>query len=162
MGHAVLLTGPERRRRWSFQDRAQILAEAFAPGAVVYAVARRFGVSTGLIYSWRRQVLAQGATPRLSRPSSLAFSTNGDAAEPGYVCRLPEWGEGDDWRRCAIRAGGGGHASTQMIPISSGVRVWIASGHCDMRKGGLALLVQEGLGRDPFLCIGRDYVAEPP
>lgn len=39
-----------------------------------------------------------------------------------------------------------------MIPISSGVRVWIASGHCDMRKGmqGLALLVQEGLGRDPF------------
>ncbi|MCI9868813.1 IS66 family insertion sequence element accessory protein TnpB [Rhizobium skierniewicense] len=39
-----------------------------------------------------------------------------------------------------------------MIPISSGVRVWIASGHCDMRKGmqGLALIVQEGLGRDPF------------
>ncbi|TCM62253.1 IS66 Orf2 like protein [Rhizobium sp. BK068] len=39
-----------------------------------------------------------------------------------------------------------------MIPISSSVRVWIASGHCDMRKGmqGLALMVQEGLGRDPF------------
>ena len=39
-----------------------------------------------------------------------------------------------------------------MIPISSSVRVWIASGHCDMRKGmqGLALTVQEGLGRDPF------------
>ncbi|WP_429813718.1 IS66 family insertion sequence element accessory protein TnpB [Ensifer sp. B1-9] len=51
-----------------------------------------------------------------------------------------------------MRAGSRGHASTQMIPISSGVRVWIASGHCDMRKGmqGLALLVQEGLGRDPF------------
>ncbi|AUX78978.1 IS66 family insertion sequence element accessory protein TnpB [Sinorhizobium fredii] len=39
-----------------------------------------------------------------------------------------------------------------MIPITSGVRVWIASGHCDMRKGmqGLALLLQEGLGRDLF------------
>jgi len=39
-----------------------------------------------------------------------------------------------------------------MIPIPSGVRVWIASGHTDMRKGmpGLSLLVQEGLGRDPF------------
>ncbi|MCC2614515.1 IS66 family insertion sequence element accessory protein TnpB [Neorhizobium petrolearium] len=39
-----------------------------------------------------------------------------------------------------------------MIPISSSVRVWIASGHCDMRKGmqGLALIVQEGLGRNPF------------
>ena len=39
-----------------------------------------------------------------------------------------------------------------MILISSGGRVWIASCHCDMRKGmqGLPLLVQEGLGRDPF------------
>lgn len=39
-----------------------------------------------------------------------------------------------------------------MIPIASGVRVWIAAGHTDMRNGmqGLALLVQEGLGRDPF------------
>lgn len=39
-----------------------------------------------------------------------------------------------------------------MIGVASGVRVWIAAGHTDMRKGmqGLALLVQEGLGRDPF------------
>lgn len=39
-----------------------------------------------------------------------------------------------------------------MIPISSSVRVWIATGHCDMRKGmqSLALMVQEDLGRDPF------------
>jgi transposase len=33
-----------------------------------------------------------------------------------------------------------------MIPIASGVRVWIATGHTDMRRGmnSLALLVQEG------------------
>jgi transposase len=39
-----------------------------------------------------------------------------------------------------------------MIPVASTVRIWIASGHTDMRKGmqGLALLVQEGLKRDPF------------
>ena len=39
-----------------------------------------------------------------------------------------------------------------MIPIPTGVRIWIATGHTDMRKGmqGLALLVQEGLGRNPF------------
>ena len=38
-----------------------------------------------------------------------------------------------------------------MIPIRSGVRVWLATGHTDMRKGmqGLALLVQEHLKRDP-------------
>jgi len=39
-----------------------------------------------------------------------------------------------------------------MIAVPTGVRIWIATGHTDMRKGmqGLALLVQEGLGRDPF------------
>ena len=39
-----------------------------------------------------------------------------------------------------------------MIPIASSVRIWLATGHTDMRRGmpGLALLVQEGLGRDPF------------
>lgn len=38
-----------------------------------------------------------------------------------------------------------------MIPIPSGTRVWLATGHTDMRKGfdGLALLVQEMLKRDP-------------
>jgi transposase len=38
-----------------------------------------------------------------------------------------------------------------MIPIPQGVRVWIATGHTDMRKGfdGLALAVQERLQRDP-------------
>jgi transposase len=38
-----------------------------------------------------------------------------------------------------------------MIPVPSGVRVWLAVGHTDMRRGmaGLALQVQEVLGRDP-------------
>ena len=45
-----------------------------------------------------------------------------------------------------------------MIPVPTGVRVWIAAGHTDMRRGmnGLSLLVQEGLKRDPF--AGELYV----
>ena len=49
-----------------------------------------------------------------------------------------------------------------MIPIPTGVRVWLATGHTDMRKGfdGLALLVQETLRHDPhcghlFVFRGR-------
>lgn len=49
-----------------------------------------------------------------------------------------------------------------MIPLRSGVRVWIATGYTDMRRGmnGLALQVQEGLRRDPhagdlFVFRGR-------
>ena len=39
-----------------------------------------------------------------------------------------------------------------MIPVASGVRVWIATGHTDMRKGrdGLATLIREHLKKDPF------------
>jgi hypothetical protein len=38
-----------------------------------------------------------------------------------------------------------------MIPVPSGIRVWLASGYTDMRKGfdGLAMLVQESLKHDP-------------
>jgi transposase len=38
-----------------------------------------------------------------------------------------------------------------MIPVPAGVRVWLAAGHTDMRKGfdGLSVLVQETLKRDP-------------
>ena len=37
-----------------------------------------------------------------------------------------------------------------MIPMPTGVRVWLATGHTDMRKGwaSLALQVQERLGQD--------------
>jgi transposase len=39
-----------------------------------------------------------------------------------------------------------------MIPVSAGVRVWLATGHTDMRRGfpSLALLVQEQLKQDPY------------
>jgi transposase len=38
-----------------------------------------------------------------------------------------------------------------MIPVPTGVRIWIATGHTDMRRGmfGLALQVQQVLKRDP-------------
>jgi transposase len=49
-----------------------------------------------------------------------------------------------------------------MIPMPIGARVWLATGHTDMRKGfdGLALLVQEALKRNPhnghlFVFRGR-------
>ena len=53
----TLITGAERRRRWSDEDRARILAEIEQPGAVVAEVARRADICTSLVYKWRREAL---------------------------------------------------------------------------------------------------------
>jgi hypothetical protein len=57
-----------------------------------------------------------------------------------------------DLRVGAALAGVGGVEGAAMIPIPSGVRVWLATGHTDMRRGfpSLALQVQEVLKHDPL------------
>ena len=49
-----IISGPERRRRWPRELKAQIIAESFAPGANVSQVARLHGVGLGLLHYWRR------------------------------------------------------------------------------------------------------------
>jgi transposase len=55
MTQMTLITGAERRRRWSSEERRQILADVNAPGAIVAEVARRADICTSLIYKWRRE-----------------------------------------------------------------------------------------------------------
>ena len=49
-----ILTGVERRRRWSSEEKIQLLREAATPGASVAVVARRHDISRSQIYQWRR------------------------------------------------------------------------------------------------------------
>jgi transposase len=50
-----LITGRRLRRRWSADEKAQIVAESAEPGATISEVARRCGVNRGLLTVWRRQ-----------------------------------------------------------------------------------------------------------
>jgi transposase len=50
-----VITGAGGRRRWAADEKAQILEEAMAPGAVVSEVARRNGMSPQHLFTWRRQ-----------------------------------------------------------------------------------------------------------
>jgi len=54
--------GPERRRRWSKEAKAAIVAETYAPGVSVSEVARRHGVAPSQVFAWRR--LAEGGALR--------------------------------------------------------------------------------------------------
>jgi transposase len=50
-----IITGRERRRRWSLQDKVRIVAETNEPGSMIRAVAARHGVCESLLFTWRRQ-----------------------------------------------------------------------------------------------------------
>lgn len=57
---AEILTGPERRRRWSVAEKLEMVAETREPGVTVSLVARRRGVSPNQLFTWRR-LAEQGA-----------------------------------------------------------------------------------------------------
>ena len=52
-----LITRGERRRRWSVEQKREIAAESLEPGISPITVARRYGISSGLLYTWRRHLL---------------------------------------------------------------------------------------------------------
>jgi transposase len=49
-----------------------------------------------------------------------------------------------------------------VITVPAGVKIYLACGITDMRRGfdGLSIMAQDVLKQDPFLSIGRHYVAE--
>src|SRR3954451_6215877 len=53
-----VFTGAGRRRTWSDEDKARIVAEIVASGESVSAVARRHGLSPQQLFGWRRELQA--------------------------------------------------------------------------------------------------------
>ena len=64
-----IISGVERRRRWSAADKLRIVAEADEPGAKVAEVARRHEVSRSILWTWRKQARAG----RLTMSAPLGF-----------------------------------------------------------------------------------------
>ena len=62
-----VITRGERRRRWSVEQKREIAAESLEPGISPITVARRYGISSGLLYTWRRHLL-EGSLGTASRP----------------------------------------------------------------------------------------------
>ena len=55
-----VLTGVQRRRRWTPEEKVRIVEETYLPGMSVSLVGRRHGISGSQIFTWRR-LMAQGA-----------------------------------------------------------------------------------------------------
>ena len=69
-GVMQIITGRERRRRWSVQDKLRIVGELAEPGARVCDVAARHGVCESLVFTWRRQ-LREGVLVEQQAPTFL-------------------------------------------------------------------------------------------
>ena len=47
--------GERRRRTWSADQKQRIIAESLAPGASVAEVARRYGLNSNMLFTWRQR-----------------------------------------------------------------------------------------------------------
>ena len=77
----------ERRRAWSADQERLIVSEAMQPVVMPAEVARRWDIGTGLLYPWRRQLLAgEFGEPPVPAPFfaqvSLAPAAEPEAAPP--------------------------------------------------------------------------------
>ena len=46
----------QARRRWSDEDKRRLVAETLSTGGTVHGVARRYGVNTSQLFTWRKQL----------------------------------------------------------------------------------------------------------
>jgi transposase len=83
-----VITGRERRRRWTAEQKREIAAESLQPGVSPIMVARRYGISSGLLYTWRQQLLCgalgavAGTKPRFVRVDVVAGHPHAELAAP--------------------------------------------------------------------------------
>jgi transposase len=59
------------RRRWSEEDKRRLVAETLMPGETVRAVARRHGVNTSQLFTWRKRLRGQVDLPAASAPAPM-------------------------------------------------------------------------------------------
>src|SRR2546423_9329661 len=94
-----VLGGVERRRRWSRDDKMRIIEETLAPGAVVTEIARRHGIATSLVFTWRRR--ARLATVASAGPRLVPVRVAAAAARSGRSIEAPPAVPGRE-RRCPL------------------------------------------------------------
>ena len=96
-----VITGAGGRRRWPTDEKARILEEAMAPGAVVSEVARRHGLSPQHLFTWRRQAKCEAdnhplaftpvvVSPDTPQPTSAVYrEAIIEIVVEGVVIRVP-------------------------------------------------------------------------
>lgn len=70
MTNCKLITSVERRRRWSLEEKKQIIEKTYQEGQSVSQIARRYDITPSQLFAWRRQ-MEQGALQGISSREEL-------------------------------------------------------------------------------------------
>ena len=87
-----VLAHPERRRSWTVEQKREIVAESLGPELTPAEVARKHGISTGQIYTWRHQLLSFRATCGVEPPqfASVELTPPPAMSAPMHSCAAPD------------------------------------------------------------------------
>ena len=119
-GRVEIIAGPERRRRWSEEEKLELVEEACRPGHSVSQVARQRGINASQLFAWRRQALAKGlVTDNRSGPSTTPALT----FAPVEIAEEPATADAGAQVRSARRRKGPRASGAIEIELKSGDRV---------------------------------------
>ena len=120
-----VITRGERRRVWAPEQKRDIVMESLEPGGSPIAVARRHGIGSGLLYTWRRQMVEGQLKALMPVPPSfvpVAALPDGKAA-----AAMPEAAPS------AAMSGGAPTSIEIVLPDGVTVRVGAAVGEAALR-----------------------------
>jgi transposase len=78
-----VITGVGRRRRWTDEEKAWIVAESLDPASTVSAVARRYGLHPSQLFVWRQRLAAPAAREAPAFVPVLLAEDSAAPTEPG-------------------------------------------------------------------------------
>ena len=119
-GRIEVITGPERRRRWSREEKLRLVAEACRPGNSVSQIARQRGISASQLFGWRRQMLAKGLITDNRSEARVAAALT---FAPVEVKEEPGARDGARKARATRRGDGMGPSGLIEIELKGGDRV---------------------------------------
>ncbi|MCW3474685.1 IS66-like element accessory protein TnpA [Limobrevibacterium gyesilva] len=78
-----IITRGEPRRRWTPEQKREIVAESLGPELTPTEVARKHAISSGQLYTWRRELLnVQSAMVTRSMPRFAEVELEADSSQP--------------------------------------------------------------------------------
>src|SRR3954469_23356766 len=78
-----VITGVGRRRRWTDEEKAWIVAESLDPATTTSAAARRYGLHASQLFVWRQRLAASAARDAPGFVPVLVADEGTAPAEPG-------------------------------------------------------------------------------